>query len=327
MSVVRTVLGDIPAGELGITYAHEHLVIDGGRAVELEPEFLLNDVGRLAEELRGAAAHGLRSAVDAMPADAGRNAVLLAELSRRTGVQIVAPTGLHHDRYYGPSHWSARIGEDELAELFVADLEEGIDANDYSGPVVARTAHRAGIIKVAGSEGGPSERDARIFRAAAAAHLRTGAPIMTHCEHGTGGLEQVRLLIDAGVAADRVVLSHVDKVVDRGYHRELLATGATAAYDQTFRWGDAPNGTLTLLEQMAEDGFADRIVLGMDAARSRYYRAYGGKPGLDFLLTGFSDQMAKRGLDGRFRQRLFIDTPARVLALTPPSPAASRGET
>ena len=125
---------------------------------------------------RGAAAHGLRSAVDAMPADAGRNASLLAELSRRSGVQIVAPTGLHHDRYYGPSHWSARIGEDELADLFVADIEEGIDAHDYSGPVVARTEHRAGIIKVAGSEGGPSERDARIFRAAATAHLAHGRP-------------------------------------------------------------------------------------------------------------------------------------------------------
>ena len=327
MSVVRTVLGDIPPTELGITYAHEHLVIDGGRAVELEPEFLLNDVDRLTDELRGAAGHGLRSAVDAMPADAGRNATLLAELSRRSGVQIVAPTGLHHDRYYGPSHWSARIGEDELAELFVADIDEGIDANDYSGPVVARTEHRAGIIKVAGSEGGPSARDARIFRAAAIAHQRTGAPILTHCEHGTGGLEQVRLLADHGVHAERVILSHVDKVVDRGYHRELLASGATVAYDQTFRWGDAPNGTLTLLEQMAEDGFADGIVLGMDAARSRYYRAYGGSPGLDYLLTGFTDLMEERGLDRRFRQRLFIDTPARVLALTPPSRTASRGET
>ena len=327
MSIVRTVLGDIPAEELGITYAHEHLVIDGGRPVEREPEFLLNDVARLTAELRGAAAHGLRSAVDAMPADAGRNATLLAELSRRSGVQIVAPTGLHHDRYYGPSHWSARVGEDELAELFVADIEEGIDAHDYSGPVVARTAHRAGIIKVAGSAGGPSDRDARIFRAAATAHLRTGAPILTHCEHGTGALEQVRLLADAGVPADRVILSHVDKVVDRGYHREMLGTGAVAAYDQSFRWGEAPNGTLTLLEQMAEDGLADRIVLGMDAARSRYYRAYGGTPGLDFLLTGFADQMAERGLDGGVRQQVFIDTPARVLALTPPFPAASRGET
>ncbi len=319
MSMVRTVLGDVPAAELGVTYAHEHLVIDVGRPTVQEPEFLLNDVEKLTTELRDAAAHGLRTAVDAMPADAGRNVLHLAELSRRTGVHIVAPTGLHHDRYYGPAHWSARAADEELAILFVADIVDGIDANDYSGPLVSRTPHRAGIIKVAGSAGGPSDRDARVMRAAAAAHRATGAPILTHCEHGTGALEQVQILANAGVAPERVILSHVDKVGDRGYHRELLASGATAEYDQAFRWGDAENGTLRLLEQMAEDGLADRIVLGMDAARSRYYRAYGGAPGLAYLLTDFSAAMEARGLGAAFRQQLFVTTPARVLALDPRS--------
>ena len=59
--------------------------------------------------------------------------------------------------------------------------------------------HRAGVIKVAGSAGGPSARDARVIEAAAEAHHRTGAPILTHCEAGTGALEQVALLEDLGV--------------------------------------------------------------------------------------------------------------------------------
>ena len=45
-----------------------------------------------------------------------------------------------------------------LADLFVADIVEGIDELDYSGPVVRRTDHRAGVIKIAGSDGGPSKR-------------------------------------------------------------------------------------------------------------------------------------------------------------------------
>ena len=81
--------------------------------------------------------------VDAMPADTGRNATKLAELSRQTGVHVIAPTGLHHERFYGPAHWSTRLDESELADLFTAEIDEGIDANDYSGPVVRRTAHRA----------------------------------------------------------------------------------------------------------------------------------------------------------------------------------------
>src|SRR6478736_4186562 len=72
--------------------------------------------------------------------------------SRRTGVHLVAATGLHHERFYGRSHWSLTTTEDELAERFVADIEDGIDAEDGRGPVARRTAHRAGVVKVAGSD-------------------------------------------------------------------------------------------------------------------------------------------------------------------------------
>ena len=87
MTFVRTVLGDIDPGDLGVTYAHEHLVIDGGRPVELYPDFLLADVDLMTAELSDAAAAGLQAAVDAMPADCGRNPTKLAELSRRREVE------------------------------------------------------------------------------------------------------------------------------------------------------------------------------------------------------------------------------------------------
>jgi predicted metal-dependent phosphotriesterase family hydrolase len=316
VTFVRTVLGDIELAAMGVTYAHEHLVIVGGKPVEISPDFLLADVDRLSAELSDAAEAGLRTAVDAMPADCGRDPSKLAELSRRSGVQIVAATGLHHEKFYGPWHWSLRATEDELADLFVADVEEGIDARDYSGPIVARTPFRAGIVKVAGSEGGPSDRDVPIFRAAAAAHQRTGVPIHTHCEAGTGALEQIRVLTDAGVPAERISLSHVDKVQDRGYHRELLASGASVVYDQAFRWGDRENGTLDLLEAAVADGRSGQVMLGMDAARQGYYRAFGGAPGLPYLLTSFSDEMDARGIGPEMRRRFFVDNPARAFAFT-----------
>jgi 5-phospho-D-xylono-1,4-lactonase len=312
MSFVRTVLGDVDPSELGVTYAHEHLVIDGGRPVELSPDFLLADVDRMATELGDAAAAGLEAAIDAMPADCGRNPAKLVELSRRTGVRIVAATGLHHERFYGPSHWSLRATPDELADLFVEDVATGIDERDYGGPIVRRSTIRAGIIKVAGSEGGPSARDLPIFRAAASTHLRTGVPVHTHCEAGTGALEQIRVLTDAGVPAGHISVSHVDKVVDRGYHREMLSTGAFAVYDQGFRWGERDNGTLRLLEWAVADGLDGQLMLGMDAARQGYYRAFGGTPGLDWLLRGFSDQLDARGLGSAIRHRLFVDNPARA---------------
>ena len=319
MSFVRTVLGDIPPSELGITYSHEHVVIDGGRPVEMEPEFDLGDVDAMAEEIAGAKALGLQTIVDAMPCDAGRSALKLAELSRRTGVNIVAPTGLHHDRYYGPAHWSHRVSIDELADLFVLDITDGIDAYDYAGPVVRRTPYRAGVIKVAGSEGGLSARDSRVMAAAAEAHTRTGAPVLTHCEHGTGALEQIQLLTDLGVAARHICVSHVDKVVDPGYHREILTSGAYAEYDQSFRWGDEADGTLKLLRWMASEGLTGRIVLGMDAARRRYYKVFGGSPGLTWLLDGFGAWLDEARLYEPFRRVLLVDNPARLFAFDRPT--------
>ena len=48
MTFVRTVLGDIDPSALGVTYAHEHLVIDGGRPVLMQADFDLGDVHRKA---------------------------------------------------------------------------------------------------------------------------------------------------------------------------------------------------------------------------------------------------------------------------------------
>lgn len=319
MPFVRTVLGDIDAADLGITYAHEHVVIDGGRPVQLFPDFRLDSVEAAVAELAPAQALGLRAVVDAMPADCGRNVTKLAEISRRSGIHVVAPTGLHHERYYHDRHWSAVLSVDAIAALFVADVDDGIDANDYAGPVVNRTAHRAGVIKIAGDAERLTPVEERIFAAAASAHVRTGVPILTHCEQGTAGPLQACFLIERGVRPANVVLSHTDKVVDRGYQREIFATGAMVEYDQGFRWREGEeNGTLTLLGWAFEDGFGDRVVLGMDAARRGYWTVHGGAPGMAWLLGPFAAAMAACGLGATEQDLLFVANPARSFAFARP---------
>jgi len=314
MPFVRTVLGDIDAADLGVTYAHEHLVIAGSRTVELFPDFRLDDVDKAVAELAPAQALGLRSVVDAMPADTGRDVLLLAEVSRRSGVHLVAPTGVHHQRYYPERHWTEMLSIEEVTGLLVADITEGIDALDYGSPIVKRTAHRAGVIKIAGSMDGPSPRDARFFEAAAAAQRETGCPILTHCEAGSGGLEQAALLASHGADLHHVALSHVDKLVDRGHQRDLFATGVFVEYDQAFRWKGGPNGTLQLLEWAAEDGHLGQVLLGLDAARQGYWSVYGGTPGMTFLLDDFATTMRAHGLGDAEQHQMFVDNPARCYA-------------
>src|SRR4051812_48654542 len=120
---VRTVLGDIAPQNLGLCYSHEHVIIDPSFPTQKNPDFQIDSVENAAIELAEFHYAGGRAMIDTMPCNCGRNAAKLAEVSRRTGVHIVCPTGLHLQKYYPASHWSERITEDELCELFVAEIE------------------------------------------------------------------------------------------------------------------------------------------------------------------------------------------------------------
>jgi 5-phospho-D-xylono-1,4-lactonase len=179
---------------------------------------------------------------------------------------------------------------------------------------VRRTSHRAGIIKIATLGVAPDDRERRVFEAAAAAHHRTGAPIITHCEDGLGGGAQLELLDGFGVALDRVVLSHTDKHADRGYHRELLAAGVNLEYDQALREAEP---TTELVADMLSDGYRSQIMLGTDGARRSLWRTLGGAPGLAWLVTGFADMLEDAGVDEAARRTMLVDNPARFLAFEP----------
>jgi phosphotriesterase-related protein len=220
---------------------------------------------------------------------------------------------LHLEKYYPAGHWGKRLDADELAELFIADIEVGIDENDYSGPDSHRTKHRAGVIKVAGGRDRLSAHEIKAFRAAALASRRTGCPIITHTEEGTAANEQVRLLIAEGVSPERIVISHTDRKPDIEYHRALLRTGVCLEYDSAFRWKAGVNHTANLVVSLAPE-FPDQLLLGMDMARSSYWKSYGGSPGLTFLLTEFRLALTTAGLDDSYVQRMFVDNASRAYA-------------
>ena len=315
MTFVRTVLGDIRAAELGTCYAHEHVIIDESFTTHATPDFLLADVTRASAELAEFHAAGGRAMVDSMPCDSGRNVRKLAEISRRSRVHLVCPTGLHLAKYYDRGHWGNFYTAEELAELFVADIVTGIDAHDYNGPLVRRTAHRAGVIKIAsGKTFGP--REEKLFQAAALAHRRTGCPILTHTEQGELALTQVEALQRLGVELRHVCLSHTDRKPDLGYHREILASGVRVEFDSAFRWKPADgNPTADLVLALLRD-HPDQIMLGMDAARRQYWRHHGGAPGLTFLLRDFTLNLRAAGLGDADWRRIFITTPADTFSFT-----------
>jgi phosphotriesterase-related protein len=311
MSFLRTVLGDIPADTAGICYAHEHLIIDHSFVTFTNPEFLLDSVDAACVDLAEFVRAGGKTLIDSMPCGGGRNVRKLAEIALRTGTNIVCPTGVHLALYYAPGHWGGRLSAEQLANVFIQEIEQGIDYADLNGPTIDRSPHRAGLIKVASSLNQIDARERRIMQAAAIAHHATGAPILTHSEQGTAALDQVRVFQDHGVPLQHVVISHTDRKPDCGYHRELFSTGVMLEYDSAFRWPKGgENHTLELVMCAAREGALGQVVLGMDAARRKYWHGYGGAPGMDFLLREFIPILIERGLTRADIDRIFIENPA-----------------
>ena len=315
MSFVRTVLGDISPGEMGLTYSHEHVVIEESFPTIANKDFILNDPVKITEELNEFHALGGRTLVDTMPANCGRNVLKLAEVSRLSKVNIIAPTGIHLEIYYPPNHWRYHLSEEELTELFIKDVEEGIDEYDYGSPVVKRTKHKAGLIKLATGNEAISRHQEKIFHAVVNTHLHTGVPILTHTNSGKHAIDQVNLFYKLGANLQHVVLSHVDKSKDLALHKELMETGVYVEYDSHFRWKKGEvNFTYNLLQHLLPL-YAGQIVLGMDMARNTYWKSYGGKPGLVFLLTTFKDDLQKMDLADYYDQ-LFITNPQQLYSFT-----------
>jgi len=307
MSFVRTILGDVPADELKRCGAHEHIIIDAAYIAEKHPDFLLDDIAAACVDLGEFRDDGGGWVIDTMPTGAGRCSRKLAAASQQSGIHIVCPTGLHLPIYYPSDHPMLSMDQEELADVFVKEIAEGV-CDD-----AVQLSYRAGVIKVAGGHGKLTPHQREAFAAAGEASRRTGCPIITHTEQGTAGEEQVNLLLNSGAHPTQVVLSHTDRLPDIAYHRRLLSSGVTLEYDHHFRTylkdGSCPTADLIAALVPA---FPNQIVVGMDLARRGYWHGRGGKPGLVWLLTVLPKLLKERDVSDDLVERILTHNPRRA---------------
>ncbi len=307
--IVRTVLGDIEPASMGVTFAHEHLIIDSEVVAEKMPHISLPHVEEAVAEVSECAVAGVGTMLDAMPTGSGRNLEKLAEVSLRTGVNVIAATGMHTRKYYEGVDW-VDDSADDLATHFTAEILDGVDGI------------RTGVMKVASSTERITPQERELFLAAGLVHHATGVPILTHCEDGKGAIEQVSALVGAGIEPGQILLSHTDRVTDRGYHREILSIGVNVEYDQSLRQHlVGSDDTARLIADMWHDGFGHQILLGTDGARRSLWTTFGGAPGLAWLYTGLPGVLTGLSLGHSEIKTMFMTNPARVLSFNPPPDA------
>ncbi len=257
MATVNTVLGPVEASELGFTLSHEHVLLSAAGVSHTYPGFIdhqaVTDEGGVA--LKAAYDEGVRTIVDVTTFDLGRNIRLLEEVSRRSGVHIIACTGNH---LAVPRDFAAST-PDAIAPHFIREIREGIEDSGI----------KAGIIKVASDRGGITPPQEIVLRAAAITQRETGVRISTHTwSPDRVGEQQVRVLEEEGVDLNRVYVGHSNDDTDLDYLLGLLNKGVWLGLDRYpgGRTPETPNWEkrTEVVKQLIDAGFAHRLMLSHD---------------------------------------------------------------
>ncbi|MGA5140190.1 phosphotriesterase family protein [Streptomyces azureus] len=299
MSAVRTVLGDVPPGDLGVCDAHDHLFFGSPRLPGQE----LRSVAAARAELVAFRDQGGGAVVQWTPYGLGRRAADLPPLSRETGVHVVAATGLHQFVHYDEDTLAGLRGR--LADVFVSELTEGIGASGV----------RAGLVKVAGGFHALDAHARWTMRAAAEAHHATGVTVAVHLELGTGALDVLDLLCgELGVPPHRVVLGHLNRSPDLVVHRQAAESGCYLAFDGPSHTHHATDWRMPdAVRALADAGFGDRLLLGADTTTAAA-RSVGGGPGMPYLLRRVRPRLV-HAVGEDLVGRILTENPGRAFAV------------
>ncbi len=307
MDLIQTVTGRISAGTMGYTQIHEHLYVAPTPAAERNPALRIDDAALSAQEAEDYLAAGGRTLVDCQPVGAGRDLRALREISRRSGVRIIATTGYHMPGFYPSGHWIFSGTQDALRARFLREIEEGVSLSDIPDPVFP------GAVKAAIGADGPVGRFEICLRAAAGAAAQADVPLILHTEAGAGAAQAVALCQSEGLDTARMVVCHTDRqAVDYSVHEAIARTGVYLDYDTIARskyHDDASEVALIL--HMLEGGWGSRLMLSLDTTAARL-RRYGGAPGLDFVIKGFLPMLRGAGVSQAAIDGMTTDNPRRL---------------
>lgn len=352
MGKVMTVLGEKDASQLGKTLTHEHIFCDFTTFLlppqnEAEAAFLeepvtlenlwsmrvnpyanrdncvLDDMDMVLREIAIFKKAGGKTITEVSLDGCGRDALRLAEVSSRSGVQIIAGTG----HYIYPTHPEIvrQSTSDQLARIYIDEFRHGI----------AETGVRPGIIGEIGTSSLLHPDEIKVLRGAARAHHDTGLAITIHLDPAARrGHEVLDILVkEEGVRPDKIILGHLDFVLahkdidwnesldhilslaNRGCYVEFELCGNTTVYKKEKGSWVLPTDLQRsmAIARLCSQGFSDRVVTSQDIGIKHFLREYGGW-GYSHVLTDFQIYLAEAGIEPHIAIRFNEDNPARVLA-------------
>lgn len=341
---IQTVLGVIPADELGMTLAHEHCLLDftssfnepktaRAKKIAREPlsfknvgyvryhelenrdNLLLKDEELAINELMPFKGSGGGAIVDATNVDIGRDPLALKRISHATGLHIIMGSGYYVKAAQRLNDMEKR-SEEDIAEEIVKDIFKA----------VGYTGIRSGLIGEIGCSWPLEDCERKVLRAAGMAQKETGAPLYVHPGRFEGApAEIIKILKEAGTDLSHTGICHIERTVFEPKNRYMIAdAGCYLAYDLWGREGyypesmsliDIPNDAqrIAQIKDLIAHGYGDRILISHDICFKCRYLAYGGH-GYNHILVNAVPAMRKRGISDEQINDLLIENPEQFFA-------------
>lgn len=305
---IQTIKGPVEIGTLGFLLPHEHLFTDlrGPKVPDYaqgEPSAVVKVVGPY---LADASAAGVTALVECSTVGVGRNLSVLRSLAEVTPIRIIAPTGVYRDAYIPES--LREISEHALAELWTKELTEGIEG----------TSIRAGFIKLAMSDDGPTALEIRNLKAAAKASQNTGAVIASHTIGGKVARKEMDVLEETGLDLHRFIWIHAQTEPDVSILEDAARRGAYIELDSVGAPYQSQTELLEIVMTLIQAGFISQLLLSHDAGWYNPARADGlpdeGYRGYTALAMDFIPALLQRGITQEQIRLITVNNPSNAFA-------------
>lgn len=297
--MITTIMGEV--NNIGKTYIHEHIALDLS-SHKKDPDTNYNDIDEIILELKEIKKKGIDTIVEVSNRGMGRDVLAMAEVSKKTGLNIIASTGFYKEPFLPEDYFNS--SDKELIKILMEDIEKGIDGTNIR-------AHVLGEIGTSYKEIKDTEK--RLFNIISRVHLETGKPIFTHTTLGTMGLEQIEMLNSNGVDLGKVLIGHMDLNYDLDYHLRIADKGCYLGFDTIGKINYQPDeNRIKLIKELVQRGHASQIVMSLDLTRKSHLKKYDGI-GYSYLIDRFIPNLINSGISLEIIDKFFIDNPNRLL--------------
>jgi phosphotriesterase-related protein len=362
MKKIMTVLGPVAPDDLGFTSMHEHILWDlgvwrdtyeslipGDLPVSRHDPVLLENIGFLRRnwflvddnavmddaelmtaEIADFKASGGSAMVDMSCLGLRINLPAIQQISKKTGVHVIATTGLYVES--ACPAYTRDMTVDQLTRLMVKEIKEGIEDSGI------RAGHigELGIFDL-------GDRDIRLLRAGARTSNETGLSLSVHLSGAQSshadGHKVVDILVAEGMNPERIIMCHTDGfLIERDvnvlindpdrwqlrldYPKSLVNRGVTISFDCFGHWWEEEvRGRImtydwqriAALLALLEMGYAAQIVLGTDTCMRMLLRRCGGE-GYARLTNYVIPTLKTHGISDEDIEQITATNPARLLA-------------